>query len=339
VSLRAPARWLAYRSGALGALHRAASRDRLTVVMFHRVLREDSLEWARADPVYAVTDRLFADCLRFFARHYRPIDAGQLLDACAGRRALPGRPLLITFDDGWADNAETALPLLRRAGLPAVVFTVAGLIDEEPEPWWEETLTWAWRRGRLVGEAGRRLCRAAGLDRRGDLGLGTPHGLLVLAAGLAELPAFDRRDLLSRFAPRTGERQMLTPGQLRRLAAEGVAIGSHGMTHSSLPLSREPLRELASSRQRLGTILQGAGEPEIFSYPHGLHTDALRAQARDAGYRAQFTSEAHLNRLDRGFPLSDCFGRIPIEAAQIADGAGRLRPERLAGWLVRRPTR
>jgi peptidoglycan/xylan/chitin deacetylase (PgdA/CDA1 family) len=38
---------------------------------------------------------------------------------------LPARPLLITFDDGWADNEEFALRALRERNLPAVVFVVA----------------------------------------------------------------------------------------------------------------------------------------------------------------------------------------------------------------------
>jgi peptidoglycan/xylan/chitin deacetylase (PgdA/CDA1 family) len=46
--------------------------------------------------------------------------------------------VVITFDDGYADNFHEALPLLREADCPATVFVTAGKIDDEEEFWWDE---------------------------------------------------------------------------------------------------------------------------------------------------------------------------------------------------------
>src|SRR4051812_43807079 len=43
----------------------------------------------------------------------------------------------ITFDDGYADNATTAAPMLTNAGLPATFFVPSRIIDDDTEHWWD----------------------------------------------------------------------------------------------------------------------------------------------------------------------------------------------------------
>ena len=42
-----------------------------------------------------------------------------------GERPLPNRPLVVTFDDGYADFYQNALPVLQRLGMKSTVFLVA----------------------------------------------------------------------------------------------------------------------------------------------------------------------------------------------------------------------
>ena len=55
-----------------------------------------------------------------------------------GGRVNAATVVVITFDDGYADNFHEALPLLREADCPATVFVTAGKIDDEEEFWWDE---------------------------------------------------------------------------------------------------------------------------------------------------------------------------------------------------------
>src|SRR5688572_5614648 len=61
----------------------------------------------------------------------REFNVLSLGEACARieRGALPARAACITFDDGYADNEEVALPILKRLGLRATFFVSPGFCD------------------------------------------------------------------------------------------------------------------------------------------------------------------------------------------------------------------
>jgi len=334
---RAVLKWVAYRIGALSAIHRMRNVRRLTVVMFHRVLPEMSSQWSTADPTYTVSERLFSECLDFFRRHYAVISLETLLAACEGRQRLPGRSLLITFDDGWADNETAALPLLQRAGLPAAVFVVTEPIDEASAPWWQEIVFAAARRGKLSKGGGAALWRMAGGAISTMPDFATPDGILALTSQIAKLSPGIRQSLLAEYVEGVGDRHMLTRTQLYRLLDNGIEIGSHGTTHVPLTMVEAPEYELRESQQWLRALCGRSTAASAISFPHGRYTPEIVALARVAGFRAQFTSDPWLNPTTRGRPDVDLFGRISIQASEIADESGRLRPELLALWLFLRP--
>jgi len=59
---------------------------------------------------------------------YRPVSLQQVLDHYLGGEPLPDGAVLITFDDGYRDNLENAVPILRRYGYPAVLFVPIGYL-------------------------------------------------------------------------------------------------------------------------------------------------------------------------------------------------------------------
>jgi len=83
-------------------------------------------------------------------RHgYTAMLFAELRDAELGRRTLPDRPVLITFDDGYANNAEVAVPIMREFGMKGNIFLVYETVDRHnswhdpaSEPW-VRMLTWA----------------------------------------------------------------------------------------------------------------------------------------------------------------------------------------------------
>src|SRR5436190_558012 len=46
--------------------------------------------------------------------------------------------VVVTFDDGYADNATVAAPILERHGVPATMFVVSGVVGSQADFWWDE---------------------------------------------------------------------------------------------------------------------------------------------------------------------------------------------------------
>ena len=336
------ARRFLYASGALPLYHRLRNADSLTVVMFHRTLAPEDPRWATCDPDYTLPREVFAGSLAFFKRHYNVVSAAQVLEARAGGARLPPRALLLTFDDGWADNVDHALPELRRAGLPGLMFVVADAVGRR-QPFWQERLIAAWRRGRLdiadvaaalAGEAGKQ--EAVDIDAGGDW-----DAVRRLVAGIERLPDPARARVLAPFLPAMddGLRHMVDAAELQRLREGGVALGLHGKSHVRMTEAADLDAELGGARGALAAVLPGGPEEaaalRTLSFPHGAFDADVARRAREAGYELLFTSVPVLNPTGAG--PGWLLGRTGFETGTVVDHGQRFRPDRLAWYLFRQP--
>jgi peptidoglycan/xylan/chitin deacetylase (PgdA/CDA1 family) len=93
--------------------------------MYHSVSDTGAPELAR----YRVNPGAFEQQLRFLRQQgYYTTSADDLLESVRTGQALPGRPIMLTFDDGYRDFYETAWPLLHRYDFAALVFIVTGKV-------------------------------------------------------------------------------------------------------------------------------------------------------------------------------------------------------------------
>jgi glycosyltransferase involved in cell wall biosynthesis/peptidoglycan/xylan/chitin deacetylase (PgdA/CDA1 family)/trans-aconitate methyltransferase len=159
---------------------REVESDRLPILMYHRIAESGEPSRDR----YRVTPAAFAGQLEFLRDcGFRTISLEEWRRATLAKRPIPGRPIIITFDDGFADFEEQAWPLLERFGFRALVFLVTGSVGRWNE--WdnrgteERLLDWpAIERLHSCGvEFG-----AHGVTHRRSTGL-TPHDLVREAIG------------------------------------------------------------------------------------------------------------------------------------------------------------
>ncbi len=216
---------------------------------------------------FFVSPDVFKAHLRTLAGHYQVMPLTRLVETWMAGEPLPDCAAAITFDDGYANNADIAAPLLQSAGLPATFFVTSGFIDGTHQPWWAVLRTHAaqagWDRS-LLAQQESRLKNQSAADRVSSL-----RKLFAEAGDMTASAAW----------------RMMSWDQVRSLAAAGFEVGAHTVSHPAIAHEERADidEEFRISRERiLGEIGQIA---PIVAYPYGQpehigHTvvDSLREQ-------------------------------------------------------------
>jgi len=92
-----------------------------TIVMYHVIRPANGL----AAGLKGLDEHAFRGQLGYIRSHYTPVHLLDLADAADGLRPLPPRPIVLTFDDGYAGHHDVVFPLLHEARIPAAFFPVA----------------------------------------------------------------------------------------------------------------------------------------------------------------------------------------------------------------------
>lgn len=270
-------------------------RDRLlggncVVLLYHRVV---DLEH---DPQQlSVSPLRFDEQLGLLKERFRVLTVEEFEHHLLCRKRFPKNSILITFDDGYADNHVHARPILEKHGLQGLFFIASGYIGSGREYWWDEL-----ERLFLLD-----LHVPSELDvERGGVRVNwaSPPGRDLLQAhyerllgSLRALPSGTRDDLLGILRDR-----MVSPSArashlpmdhaaLKAFAASPfVVIGAHTVGHPSLGRisEEEQRREITRSKRDLEEWI---GIPVTrFAYPFGTPTDFTERTmriTREAGFR------------------------------------------------------
>lgn len=333
--MRQIAKSLVIRSGGLGLYHRVKHREVLTVLMFHRVLPQNLISAYGADEDYTISTKLLEDLIGFLEMHYNIVSLDDVVRSHNREVPLPSHPLLITFDDGWNDNAVFADPIFTRATVPWTLFVATEALGAGSH-WWQETLLTALRSGSADYEDLKSAALRIARQEIGELPNDRALSLLVL---FGKLPATERDDLIAAYCSKSSNskrpRDMVSWETLRKLRDERVAIGAHGASHLPLTMVEGPQREISQSKLELETGL-GMEACNTMSFPHGRYNASLVSAARKEGMKLLFTSDPLLNKCPGGWVASHLIGRIAISTAYVASPTGDLMPDRLMPWLMLR---
>ncbi len=249
--------------------------------MYHRVLPEpDSL---RPDDIPLP---VFVRCMRALKRYFNVLPLAEAVEKLKNH-SLPGRAVAITFDDGYADNATVAAPVLAELGLPATVFVATGYLNNGRM--WNDTVIETVRQIRDSHVE---------IGALGPLPLGSDSERLAAISALLthfkHLP-FDERDRQVKALAETVNDDlagslMMTDSQVASLANSGIAVGAHTVRHPILAnLSEsESVDEINASKSVLEQLT--GNEVSLFAYPNGRpDRDYRRADVRavkQAGFKA-----------------------------------------------------
>lgn len=279
-------------------LQHTPSWQGVLVLNYHRIGDPGKSPWNRE--LWSATADALESQVAHLARHtdlISPEDLSPSLDTPRGRHVM------LTFDDGYRDNYELALPILRAHGAKALFFIVPGFIDNGTTAWWDE-IAWMVHSSDVPAEGVLPFAQAKSFDG------GDERVIRALVQRYKELPGAMTDSYLNGLAERLGTGRC--PGRTdhwiswdmaREMRAAGMGIGGHTMTHPVLAqLPPEQQRaEVDACGRRLEEELK---EPmRWFSYPVGSRASFTADTERiveDAGVEIAFSFYGGLARLTAG---------------------------------------
>ena len=295
---------------------RSRSEGKILILLYHRIAELHSDPWG-----LAVTPRRFADHVEVLRQYARPRRLRQLSHGLLNG-SLPNRSVVVTFDDGYADNFHNAKPVLERYDVPATVFVTTGYIgQEEHEFWWDELdrlflqpgvlpeklslnvngSTYQWE----LGEAAYYSEEASQRHRRWRSWEATPTSRHFLYNSLWNLlrpmTQRERERVLHELGEWAGVEPVVRPShrplsveEVIALGQEGgvVEVGAHTVTHPALRKLPPALQraEILGSKARLEEILNRP--VTSFAYPYGSLSEQAVGIVREARFSCACSTRA-----------------------------------------------
>ena len=262
------------------------------ILMYHRVIELPN------DPnLVAVSTKHFSEQMQVIKRRSTPIRLQELVEALQAG-CVPNRAIVVTFDDGYADNLYNAKPILEQYEVPATVYVTAGQLESRREFWWDEldrlllqpgelpdrlrlfirgsALEWDLGWSATYTEQDFRRNRGWHIECKKDPG---PRQRLFrfLFDKLQTLPVLERQKILDDLAVwaeagTTGRatHRTLTHDEVILLDhGDLIEVGAHTMTHPSLAALSLPAQrnEIQDSKACLEAILRHP--VTSFAFPNG----------------------------------------------------------------------
>ncbi|HEX4870314.1 MAG TPA: poly-beta-1,6-N-acetyl-D-glucosamine N-deacetylase PgaB [Moraxellaceae bacterium] len=239
----------------------ATAPDGLTVLSYHEVT-------AAADalvPAYAVTPTNFVRQMDWLRNHgYRFVSLAQVIAATEGRRPLPDKAVLITFDDGYQSVYDNAWPILRMMKIPAVITVVGSWLEERDRVNFDGRSV---PRDRLLSWDALREMHESGLVEIGSHSFDLHHGVQANPQGNME-PATTAR----RYLPEAGRYEDESAYRERLLA--------------DLKRNNDLIRSYTGAT------------PRVIAWPYGRYNTPAREIASRLGLRVGLTLDDGANRSD-----------------------------------------
>ncbi len=253
------------------------------VLYYHRICDITRDTWKLAVP-----PDLFKEHVQFLKENYN------ILRFEDDWQDVHEQSVVITFDDGYADNYENAFPILEQYEVPATVF-----VCTEPEGvFWSDILE------RLVHDSSDNLVEFFFAGQK--FSISTPEEKEKACYALhpyfkAMLPKQRQRALRElavavdvHYDCSNASHRLLSEKALRALSESPfVTIGGHTMTHTALAVEPIDLQreEIRKSKEHIESVI--GKTIDVFSYPFGSHEDftsETETVIRECGYKKAATT-------------------------------------------------
>ncbi len=271
-----------------------ALNDRYIVVNYHYV-RDPSPDWLGIHPCpIAEFDRQ----IKLLSENFKIVSVSEVYEAA--KNGVDGKFCALTFDDGFKDNFENALPILKKYSATGTFFIITSTFEfkvslthklhvlfsrSSPEELIDLFNNWA-------GES-------YAIPKDHSIDFRRKHGDMLtnnFKETMIILPDAVREKFLDFYFKKFNLDEnnlcrilFMNSNEVKKLASQGMAIGSHSHNHNSFELlsMNDALIDLRNSKKKLDDLLRK--EVDVFSYPHGRYAAEAVELLDRAGFRYAVT--------------------------------------------------
>ncbi|WP_439883488.1 polysaccharide deacetylase family protein [Pontibacter sp. MBLB2868] len=285
------------------------------VLMYHRIAEPEADIWE-----VAVSPQNFEQQLQVLNQHYKVVSINDLYDAIRSGHLNNKNCVAITFDDGYADNYENAMPLLQKYNLPATFFISTANTDKDEAFWWDElehillfsdtlppsfsiTLNGTSINFDLGSEATLdqnqkqknkhwKACTDTPPTLRCALYLELWRKLKPLEVAEQNFHLQKIRNWANSSTLTNSKNKSMSSGQLQDLAKNSLfTMGAHTVSHPALGLHDIAYQslELKDNKRHLETLT--GNKIRFLAYPYGNYNHDTVIATKNEGFEAAFTTE------------------------------------------------
>lgn len=300
--------------------------------MYHRVLPASDPRFASEEPGMVVTPDTFRQHLRELKALFTVLPLVEWIARRKNGKPLPSRACAVTFDDGWLDNYEYALPILEQEQVPATIFAVSGMIGTRREFWPNRLARVLTTHTQQLNHPSLQWLRP--FAENAGVPSGSPDWIAPIINSCKrlsdeELTAHLDKSEAALMLTGSQSPSLLSWEQLREMQRSGlVDVGSHTCNHYRLVanLNAQTMsREISESRKLLEEQL---GKPvTLFCYPNGDASAAAVSLVREH-YDAAVTTRRGINTAS-----ADNYTLSRIGVHEDITGTPTSFRARLSGWF------
>lgn len=268
-------------------LVRSIGGKHLLNVMYHGVVREDSTWFSPRH----TTAEAFASQLKYFNENFDIVSLKEAFELRDSGRRLERHTITISFDDGYRNNLEIALPIIEKFGVPVTFFVLGPCAETHGDrvSWTDlmAALPKVVNGGHvrvLDGDYVDGVELSSGRTLMDDLKAASPTARDNAIRQLDD--AYDLKKYLKGLDSEIWE--LMGPDQLISLASSPcVEIGSHAYAHYNLglvPLA-DAVHDMARSKEAIEGLL--GRTIESIAYPDGSYNDPVKDAAERLGFKRQ----------------------------------------------------
>jgi peptidoglycan/xylan/chitin deacetylase (PgdA/CDA1 family) len=295
-ALKIAACWVMKLVG-LNMVFRFLNRNRVLILWYHGISR-DGFDLLQGYDERHLPRSLFRQHLKYLIRHgYRFIAMDDYVQACRSRTVLT-KAVVLTFDDGFRNVIENAVPEMTENHAQGIMYVVVGSARLNQLLWTDQVESWVREQN---GPSATVTISGQCIDYLLRCKAERETCMRDIKTRLRALDDQARREQLHQFngvQNASSEFQIASLAQLKAVQPKVLQIASHTMNHPNctrLKSAGEFAEELGNAKNVLETELS---TPVLhFAYPAGNYNDSVIAQVKKFSYQTAVTTTPGFNDL------------------------------------------